>query len=768
MLGNLIIDKASKQLSYFLFSVELIGRHGNRILRDKFEEEMKSFLPVSNSMTDNNRNYYNKAKNPMYYGFISSEGKEMFLTRRGEILRTIIQDNGPGCDSKNRYCIAAGCGKRFIDLIIDSLVFDCFGKNNDGVPRSKSDIEAPKIVLRLIDALEGASVEEICFAMFGLDKAVLSSFDEAVERIKFNRNIEGYDYREILEKMGVSLNKVEDFKITRFFADPGVALIEEEEGGSGAKRRYYINSELTSVQKRNIRHLHPIYQPLELFVYYNSSSEVDKWLDESLLGSLVDRSHVFRYQSESSRDKLCAENSKNCYDPGLFERALLDAYKSPDERVFFIVEGTTEQAFFESLKNYADLFPRLNNPKDDLHGWSECSIVDDTLYDWIQSSLSGEGVEMKDKEIRLPQNLNIVGTVPMNSADSSKRRSLDFIFERCLLDCSNTDKAKDLNDDGVVINEEERARGGFNLLVYGVPGCGKSYLIEHDYCDGFEEINRIVFHPDYTYGDFIGRVMPTTDLSSGKIFYRFCPGPFSRILKNAYHNPKKKYGLIIEEINRGNAPAIFGDIFQLLDRDHEGNGNQDIVNQELASFVYAAEEGYEKIRMPSNLYLFATMNTADQSVFTLDTAFQRRWRMKLMENDISKCEWRDHAILDTGVTWGRFVTVINRYILGSNYGLASSEDKRLGVFFVLEEDLSCSKEVDDLNGEVAELINRRFPDKVLKYLWDDAFKYSRDSIFQPKYTSLESLIKKFATASGDDRLLIFQEKVALELKGNSQ
>lgn len=113
--------------------------------------------------------------------------------------------------------------------------------------------------------------------------------------------------------------------------------------------------------------------------------------------------------------------------------------------------------------------------------------------------------------------------------------------------------------------EENRISTGCNVLLYGVPGSGKSWTIEHEYCKPESVVERLVFHPDYTYSDFIGQILPAV-AEDGQVSYKFTPGPFTNILREAYNNPGKEYILIIEEINRGNAPAIFGEVFQLLDR----------------------------------------------------------------------------------------------------------------------------------------------------------------------------------------------------------
>ncbi|GAA9124976.1 hypothetical protein HpHA168_02740 [Helicobacter pylori] len=301
------------------------------------------------------------------------------------------------------------------------------------------------------------------------------------------------------------------------------------------------------------------------------------------------------------------------------------------------------------------------------------------------------------------------------------------------------------------IDESVRIDGGKNIILYGVPGSGKSYTLQRDYCNDNSVVEKIVFHPDYSYSDFVGQIMPSVD-DSGIVSYKFNPGPFTNILKKAYHNPQIKHVLVIDEINRGNAPAIFGEIFQLLDRlKHDkdgfkkGSSEYAINNMDIANIVHSDKNA--SIRIPSNLWIIATMNTSDQNVFTLDTAFQRRFSMQLIENSFENVDddFKNMKILDTDITWQKFCTTINEKIAQNNEGLSSMEDKRFGVYFV---------NIDDLKSK------ENFAHKVIKYLWDDVFKFDRNIIFDTtKFNTLEAVVKNFTKEKGRTQFDIFSDDV---------
>ena len=346
--------------------------------------------------------------------------------------------------------------------------------------------------------------------------------------------------------------------------------------------------------------------------------------------------------------------------------------------------------------------------------------------------------------------------------------------------------------------EESRVPGGRNVLLYGVPGSGKSWTIAHEYCRPGCKVERLVFHPDYTYSEFVGQILPAV-AEDGQVSYEFTPGPFTKVMSEAYRNPQTEYILIIEEINRGNAPAVFGGVFQLLDRKIAqidagddgypvGTSEYCITNEDIAREMYGEERESDQVRIPSNLSIIGTMNTSDQNVFTLDTAFQRRWEMHLVENDFDNADplFANAEILDTGVTWRNFCTEINKIIVGGTVGMAASEDKRLGVYFVRPMDLAFDEKMGDLQSgeydilrrkeregaldaaekerlsEIREAMkqNRKFPEKVMKYLWDDAFKFNREAVFETAdYPSLEQMIHAFLYAQGPARFEVLKENV---------
>ena len=271
----------------------------------------------------------------------------------------------------------------------------------------------------------------------------------------------------------------------------------------------------------------------------------------------------------------------------------------------------------------------------------------------------------------------------------------------------------------------------FQIIYYGAPGTGKSHRIKKE----LKEMNvpeknifRTTFHPDSDYSSFVGAYKPTMKPVAdeykavvGKdeeIAYSFVPQTFIKAYMQAYLNPNQNIYLIIEEINRGNCAQIFGDLFQLLDRDENGVSEYPIkADSDLRTYLEGElGVGHDGIKdgelcLPSNLYIWATMNTCDQSLFPIDSAFKRRWDWEYEPIKYKNTDWVIE-IGDNKYSWTSFQHIINDKI----FEATSSEDKMLGDYFV-----------KPCNNVISE---KQFINKVLFYLWNDVCKDGDGDIFR--------------------------------------
>ena len=304
-----------------------------------------------------------------------------------------------------------------------------------------------------------------------------------------------------------------------------------------------------------------------------------------------------------------------------------------------------------------------------------------------------------------------------------------------------------LNNYRNIIQQLDPVSRNVQLIISGITGTGKSHFINNILLGNIVEtkqVIRTIIHPDYSYSDFIGYITPHT--INKKIIYSYQPGPFTLALKKAIENPKLNIYLVIEEINRGNISAIFGDIFQLLDRisDYKSNDhniskykieNDEIYNylkEELGENYLKRNYSTKKIYLPSNLNIICTMNTADQNKNLLDTAFRRRFNnliIKLNDNDINSNYMKNinsivkNNIFDGKYDWIYFIKKINKYIDNCNKNYYTiSEDKKLAPFFINNDDIKYKD---------------TFCDKVIYYLKNDVFKYT-NNVLKEGYTSIKN------------------------------
>jgi hypothetical protein len=286
-----------------------------------------------------------------------------------------------------------------------------------------------------------------------------------------------------------------------------------------------------------------------------------------------------------------------------------------------------------------------------------------------------------------------------------------------------------------------------NVIVYGAPGGGKSFAVKQEIAGAESYVTT--FHPEYSYADFVGSLRPRTkkDGEEDVVVYEFHPEVFTRAYTFAWLHPDVSVYLVIEEINRGNSAAIFGDIFQLLDRDEEGFSEypvhcreelRDYLKNNLASTDYAQhfkatydmkfaanlDDPFAVLMLPDNLFVRATMNTSDQSLFPMDSAFKRRWSWTYVP---LRYDFPDRRIIigEKAYSWNEFLFRINARI----YEILQTEDKCLGSFFVKDPEIS----------------QEEFRDKILFYVWTDVL---RDELPEVKLSILPAKIQ--AQGSGTE------------------
>lgn len=279
-----------------------------------------------------------------------------------------------------------------------------------------------------------------------------------------------------------------------------------------------------------------------------------------------------------------------------------------------------------------------------------------------------------------------------------------------------------------------------NRILFGAPGTGKSFTLNREkdllLADG-GEYERVTFHPDYSYANFVGTYKPVPCKDSDDkdaITYSYVPGPFMRTYVKALQNSKtdtpKPFLLVIEEINRANVAAVFGDVFQLLDRGDDEVSEYPIQASEDIKKYLAGELGgnpddYSEIRLPDNMFIWATMNSADQGVFPMDTAFKRRWDFTYLDIDDSEAGIvGKKVVLGQGdyrriVEWNALRKAINNELL--TYKV--NEDKLMGPYFISKKNLPEGEMIDPA------VFTRIFKNKVIMYLFDDAAKQKRITLF---------------------------------------
>lgn len=397
--------------------------------------------------------------------------------------------------------------------------------------------------------------------------------------------------------------------------------------------------------------------------------------------------------------------------------ASLDDYKKLHKILTEVTEGDIERVWF--LKYYQMLYPEL---------------FATNYSDYAQRTVLGAIGEEKEKyalvrmgQIRFYANKCGISNVMFNK-----------IFWAYYSEDAVAQKNEPSQD--VCYNTGYQSEFARNRILFGAPGTGKSFTLNKEkdklLSEG-GEYERVTFHPDYSYANFVGAYKPVPCVDNNgndAITYSYVPGPFMRTYVKALLNSRtdapKPFLLVIEEINRANVAAVFGDVFQLLDRgddevsEYAIQASEDI-KKYLAGELGGSPNDYAEIRIPDNMFIWATMNSADQGVFPMDTAFKRRWDFTYLGiDDSEEGIVGKKVILGKGdhrrvVEWNELRKAINEELL--TYKV--NEDKLMGPYFISKKILPEGDAID------ASVFTRVFKNKVIMYLFDDAAKQKRPSLF---------------------------------------
>lgn len=329
----------------------------------------------------------------------------------------------------------------------------------------------------------------------------------------------------------------------------------------------------------------------------------------------------------------------------------------------------------------------------------------------------------------------------LKNSDQNLRSAVKIEFDiqnamSLYYDFLTNSKSNDSQNTENFYDDIDRKCGGKNKIYYGAPGTGKSHIVSNNY----PNYERVTFHPEYSYFDFIGGLRPVKR-EDESISYEFVPGIFIDVLVKTVNNKNEMNGIIIEELNRANTAAVFGDVFQLLDRDINGKSKYKIRNKDVCQYIKESTgKKCDYIYLPSNFEIIATMNSADQGVYVLDSAFKRRWLFEYVPIDFNQSDLNSLDIAGFEMKWAQFAPILNDYLTE----IGVDEDRLIGQRFLNKLELNDKKLIAS---------------KLLIYLWDDVVRYNRHKLFRES-----KMFSKLIDSFNKDGIGCFEEELCNRLK----
>lgn len=526
-------------------------------------------------------------------------------------------------------------------------------------------------------------------------------------------------------KIAFHYQNVDDIKIVNIFATKVLEKIYFDKFQGKKLEIYQIHQSLLNDKKYTIEEL---IQNISVPTWNKYTLE----MNEEDLNELEDDMDFMTWINKNARQdngELYSSRSKENESSKTRTLKDVEKYQSLEELVQYINDTKFDKIkndkpgrnFIYTIRVYSDYLNEkfykqnqiLNKEEQEKRFGLWLQIRLNNKENFIQEieNLKNEFLEKYNKDLfsiyKLRELRDILGEEEYQKTIKSKNTLKEFA--RFLV------KDYDSSIENIFFNLPKYINYSHQLIFYGAPGTGKSYELNKRAEDNFSEnnIERVTFHPSLTYGAFVGSFKPYS--KDEKITYKYIAGVFIRHLVKALKNENENYLLIIEEINRANTAAVFGDMFQLLDRDKNGESEYEIsISDELKE--YLDKESVKnlknnKLYLPNNFYIWATMNNADQGVMPLDTAFKRRWDFEYMPLDADS---ENKKLSEIEEKWNKLRKAINEKLLS----LGINEDKLLGFYF--------------LNGKALENEEnylKALQNKVLMYLYEDVLRHCRVKVF---------------------------------------